>query len=215
MMPAASIRAWKGHSERYSNQTHVSRTDPDARLYRKGSSQGAKLSYLVHDVIDTKSRVVIVRRPEEKTTKQKKALEAFFASLVSFSAEELLAEYRSRWSIEILIREAKEHYGLGQDRCRKYERIVGINGLRMLLGACQVLWFAREVKQQDDGSVALRPYQPWYEQKKKPSLHDIAWAVRERLMAEGITPTVGIWQGMGVIHRLRSEHHADQVPRAA
>ena len=54
--------AWKGHGERYSNETHCSRTDPDARLYRKGSGQGAKLSYLVHDVIDTKSRVILGRR---------------------------------------------------------------------------------------------------------------------------------------------------------
>lgn len=87
------------------------------------------------------------------------------------------------------------------------------NAWRMLIGACQVLWFARELEQHKD--VALRPYQPWYAQKEKPSLHDIAWAVRERLMAEGITPRVGIWQGMGVIHRLHSEKQADQVPRAA
>lgn len=53
---------WKGHGERYSNETHVSRTDPDARLYRKGDARGASLSFLVHDVIDTKSRVILGRR---------------------------------------------------------------------------------------------------------------------------------------------------------
>lgn len=155
-------------------------------------------------------RVVIVRRA--KVTKQKKALEAFFTSLLLFDRGQILAEYRARWSVEILIREAKEHYGLGQDRCRRYERIVGVNGLRMVLGAAAVLWFAREVGQQQ---VALRPYQPWYLQKKQVSLHDIIWAVRERLLKEGITPTVGIWQGMGVIHRLPGEQGADQLPRAA
>lgn len=91
--------------------------------------------------------------------------------------------------------------------------------MRLLLRACQVLWFARELEQHEDAegsiSAALRPYQPWYEQKEKPSLHDIAWAVRERLFAKGITPTVGIWQGMGVIRQHRSEKHAGQVPRAA
>ena len=158
-------------------------------------------------------RVAIVRRPEGKATRHKKELEAYFTSLVRLSSEELLAEYRGRWSIEILIREAREHYGLGQDRCRRYERVVGINGLRMVLGAAQVLWFVRELEQHEE--VALDPYQPWYAQKEKPSLHDIVWAVRERLLMEGITPTVGIWQGMGVIHRLQSEQDADQVPRAA
>jgi len=56
---------WQGHGARYTNQTHVSRTDPDARLYRKGGNQGARLSYLVHDVIDTKSRVILGRRASE------------------------------------------------------------------------------------------------------------------------------------------------------
>ena len=54
--------AWRGRGERYSNETHVSRTDPDARLFRKASGQGAHLSFLVHDVIDTKSRVILGRR---------------------------------------------------------------------------------------------------------------------------------------------------------
>lgn len=156
-------------------------------------------------------RVVIVRR--EQSTGQKNELEAFFTSRCTLEADELLQEYRGRWSIEILIREAKGHYGLGQDRCRRYDRIMGINGLRMLVGACQVLWFARELEQHQE--AALRPYQPWYKQKQKPSLHDITWAVRERLMAEGITPTVGIWQSVGGIHRLHPEKHANQRPRAA
>ena len=37
-------------------------TDSLLGLYRKGKQQGAKLSYLVHDVIDTKSRVILGRR---------------------------------------------------------------------------------------------------------------------------------------------------------
>ena len=34
------------HGEKHSNQTHASTTDPDARLYRKGPGQPAKLAYL-------------------------------------------------------------------------------------------------------------------------------------------------------------------------
>ena len=92
-------------------------------------------------------RVAIVRRPEEECTGQKNELEAFFTSRCSLGAGELLHEYGRRWSVEMLIRQAKQHYGLGQDRCRRYERIVGINGLRLLVGACQVLWFARKLEQ--------------------------------------------------------------------
>lgn len=53
---------WKGRGERYSNASHFSVTDPDARLYRKGNQRGARLSYLVHDLIDTKSRVILRRK---------------------------------------------------------------------------------------------------------------------------------------------------------
>jgi transposase len=58
---------WQGHGRRYSNETHVSRTDPEAQLYRKGSNEGAKLSYLVHDLVDTKSRVILGRCASEAT----------------------------------------------------------------------------------------------------------------------------------------------------
>jgi IS5 family transposase len=46
------------HGERFSNATHRSTTDPDARLYRKGNNQEAKLRYLGHYMVDLKSRVI-------------------------------------------------------------------------------------------------------------------------------------------------------------
>lgn len=82
-------------------------------------------------------RVVIVRRG--RATRQKRALEAFFTTWLALEMEAILAEYEGRWSVEILLREAREHYGLGQDRCRRYRRIVGVNGFRLLVGASEVL----------------------------------------------------------------------------
>ena len=40
------------HGERRSNDTHVSPTDPEARLYRKGKGQPAKLYYIGHVLMD-------------------------------------------------------------------------------------------------------------------------------------------------------------------
>lgn len=54
--------SWSAHGVKLSNQTHRSITDPDARLYRKGDQQNAQLRYLTHDLIDTKSRVILRRR---------------------------------------------------------------------------------------------------------------------------------------------------------
>lgn len=56
---------WKGHGVKYSNETHRSTSDPDARLYRKGKGKESKLSYLTHDLIDTKSRVILNRKVSE------------------------------------------------------------------------------------------------------------------------------------------------------
>jgi IS5 family transposase len=46
------------HGEKFSNSTHRSKTDPEARLYRKGKSQEAKLRYLGHYLADIKSGVI-------------------------------------------------------------------------------------------------------------------------------------------------------------
>lgn len=53
---------WSGHGVKYGNETHRSTSDPEARLYRKGKGKEARLCYLMHDVIDTKSRVILRRR---------------------------------------------------------------------------------------------------------------------------------------------------------
>ena len=53
---------WKGRGKSYKNDTHFSPTDPDARLYRKGDQREARPSYLTHDLIDTKSRVILRRK---------------------------------------------------------------------------------------------------------------------------------------------------------
>ena len=46
------------HGEKFSNDTHQSTTDPEARLYRKGKQQGANLRYLGHYMADVKSGVI-------------------------------------------------------------------------------------------------------------------------------------------------------------
>jgi transposase len=45
--------------EKRRNDTHQSKTDPDARMYTKGGHQGAKLSYLGHVVIENRNGLVM------------------------------------------------------------------------------------------------------------------------------------------------------------
>jgi IS5 family transposase len=46
------------HGEQRSNQTHASTTDPDARLYRKGPGQPAKLAYLRQGLMENRHALV-------------------------------------------------------------------------------------------------------------------------------------------------------------
>src|SRR5438874_5969609 len=50
------------HDERRSNETHASTTDPDARLYRKGPGQPAKLAYLGHVLMENRHALVVDTR---------------------------------------------------------------------------------------------------------------------------------------------------------
>jgi transposase len=47
------------HGETRSNETHVSTTDPDARLYKKANGQAAKLCHMGHVLIENRSCLVV------------------------------------------------------------------------------------------------------------------------------------------------------------
>ena len=47
------------HGERRSNQTHASKTDPDAKLARKGKGKEAKLSYSGNLLVENRSGLIL------------------------------------------------------------------------------------------------------------------------------------------------------------
>jgi hypothetical protein len=47
------------HGQKRANDTHESTTDPEAKLYRKGSSQPAKLYYIGHAMIENRHGLVV------------------------------------------------------------------------------------------------------------------------------------------------------------
>jgi len=113
---------------------------------------------------------------------------------VALAAHTLLATYADRWAMEIDIRDGHAYYGVAQDQCRKYERIVGANTFRLLMAAARTLWFIVKSEQQAD--VALRRFRPWYRHKVAPSQFDVAWACREDLQGAGIFPIPRIFTAM-------------------
>ena len=137
-------------------------------------------------------QVVVLRRQGKPATTQRgqrkppPAIEAFFTTDLTLSADEIVREYGHRWAVEITIRDSNAFAGLGQDQWRKRQRIVGANTLRLVLAAARTLWFMAHV---DRGTgVPLCRYRPWYRQKVAPSQLDVAEACREALYEAGIFP---------------------------
>ena len=48
------------HKEKRSNETHASMTDPEARLYKKGDGQPAKLSYMGHALMENRNGLAVL-----------------------------------------------------------------------------------------------------------------------------------------------------------
>jgi hypothetical protein len=137
-------------------------------------------------------RVVVVRRDATRGPKkpgQRKPpppVEAFFTTELSLSTDALLSEDRDRWAVEIEIRDANAFEGLGQDQCRKRQRIIGANTFRCVMAAARTLWFLDQVERST--GVNLCRYRPWYRPKVAPSQLDVVWACREALHEAGIFP---------------------------
>jgi len=137
-------------------------------------------------------RVVVVRRPQQPRPRkpgQRKPLppvEALFTTDLTWGLEAILAQYRERWAVEITIRDSNACAGFGQDQCRKRERVVGANTLRLVLAAARTLWFVEHSVRPP--AIELRRYRPWYRQKLAPSQLDIVWTWREALHTAGVFP---------------------------
>jgi IS5 family transposase len=48
------------HKEKRSNETHQSTTDPEARLYKKGDGQPAKLCYMAHTLMENRNGLAVL-----------------------------------------------------------------------------------------------------------------------------------------------------------
>ena len=48
------------HKEKRSNETHQSTTDPEARLYKKGEGQPAKLCYMAHTLMEKRNGLAVL-----------------------------------------------------------------------------------------------------------------------------------------------------------
>lgn len=57
------------HGEKRTNETHASRTDPDARLYRKSAGRESRLCYMGHPLMENINGLAVIARLTHATGK--------------------------------------------------------------------------------------------------------------------------------------------------
>ena len=72
-------------------------------------------------------------------------VEAFFTTDLTLSLQDIVDEYGKRWAVEIEMRDANAFDGLGQEPCRKRQRVIGANTFRLVMAAARTLWFIAQV----------------------------------------------------------------------
>ena len=99
--------------------------------------------------------------------------EAFYSTCSDATAEQVIAWYAMRWSIEVMNHDSKQHLGFEEPQGWSRRSVERTAPLAMLLYSLIVLWFARE------GHRSWRPLIcPWYTSKTEPSFADMLGTLR-------------------------------------
>jgi len=107
--------------------------------------------------------------------------EAFYSTCYQATAEQVIAWYASRWSIEVSFHDSKQHLGFEEPQGWSRKAVERTAPLAMLLYSLIVLWFARE------GHQFYQPLNcPWYTTKAESSFADMLTTLRRRSMRQKV-----------------------------
>jgi hypothetical protein len=99
--------------------------------------------------------------------------QAFYSTRADASAEQVIAWYAMRWSVEVAIHDSKQHLGFEEPQGWSRPAALRTAPVAMLLYNLIVMWFARE------GHRNWRPLDcPWYTSKAEPSFADMLATLR-------------------------------------
>lgn len=117
-------------------------------------------------------------------------VQAFYSTDISQSAEQVLAEYAGRWSIEESIQGSKSHLGFEEPQGWSRQAVRRTAPLAMLLYSLTIVWFAQQ------GHTLYRPlHRPWYRHKVRPSFADMLATLRLACLHAPISATPTDQQG--------------------
>lgn len=107
--------------------------------------------------------------------------EAFYSTCHEATAEQVIAWYASRWSIEVAFHDSKQHLGFEQPQGWSRKAVERTAPLAMLLYSLIILWFAKQ------GHRLYKPLDcPWYTAKSEPSFADMLATLRRQSVRQKV-----------------------------
>jgi len=107
--------------------------------------------------------------------------QAFYSTCHEATAEQVIAWYASRWSMEVTFHDSKQHLGFEEPQGWSRQAVERTAPLAMLLYSLVVLWFAGE------GHRFYQPLDcPWYTSKTEPSFADMLATLKRQSIRQNI-----------------------------
>jgi hypothetical protein len=130
-----------------------------------------------------------------------RTIQAFYSTCDNASAEDVLAWYAIRWSIEEAFQNSKGHLGFEEPQGWTRRAVERTAPTAMLLYSLTVLWFASDGHRQYQA-----PLRPWYRSKTRASFADMLATLRQESIREEVSALHLV--GRGSRNLVRSLIHA-------
>jgi hypothetical protein len=104
------------------------------------------------------------------------------------AAEQIIARYAARWSIEVMFFDVKNILGAGQARNRVPKAVERTVPFGLFCHGILIVWYALHGHHQDD-AAHRRACAPWFRAKTEPSTLDMLTKLRRQIIAARFLPS--------------------------
>jgi hypothetical protein len=123
------------------------------------------------------ARLVIIRQQNPR-----EPYGHFLCTDASWQPDAILSTYGRRWSIEITIRDAKQHGGLGDVQCRVTRAVERQHAFTLAMMTLVMAWYIEQGHDTD-----RRGMFPWYRHKRGPTFQDMLTHARRVSLLNGFS----------------------------
>jgi hypothetical protein len=113
---------------------------------------------------------------------------ALISTDLTATAEEIIARYAARWSIEVTFFDVKSILGVGEARNRTTKAVERTDPFGPFCHSILIVWYVLHGHDQDD-AAKRRALAPWFKTKTEPSTLDMLINLRCQIIATRFMPT--------------------------